>query len=230
MSNLLVMGGFTESKRLLEPVADEAVKQGFGHDAAVLTLREIVKMSDKRLRRLMAGASVLTHSASIFGVPDARKRISDRDLPSDLVVMAGPEPRPVRTLAGSAIEKTLGHLFGETEHRRRAHLRVVASNTAEAVAHPIVTTSLVPGISRFSTMEQLCTGQAAASGRQGNFMMTNDEFYKNPFWRQFAAFDYLQSHGWVVGEIPGAHDDLLIDPAGALRAIRATYEAADEYR
>lgn len=44
MGNLLVLGGFTESRRLLEPVAEAAVAQGFGDDAEVLTLRVAAHM------------------------------------------------------------------------------------------------------------------------------------------------------------------------------------------
>lgn len=225
--NLLVIGGFTESKRILEPLADEAVKHGFGHDAGVLTLHEARRMSDKRLRMMVAGASIVTHSAGILTVPDASKRTSDRELPEDLIVIAGPEPRPFRALAGAAIKKTGAHLSGNTARPHSAHLRIVAGNVAEAIAHPVSTPALVPQIGRFSTMNRLGADQVAASNRQGNFMMMHDEYYANPLWRQYSILRHLQQEGWVVGELPGSHDEALLDPAGVMAGISQTFEVAE---
>lgn len=223
MSNLLIIGGFTESRRLLEPVAEEAIEQGLGHDAEVLTLRDAVKIDDERLRRLAAGMNIITHSAGITAVPDARQRSVDSELPNGLVVIAGPEPRSVGRLVRSASRKTYNHIFGGTAYPHRAHMRVVVGNAAELAAHPFVNFSLVPNISGFSTMNRLYMGQAAAIGRLGNFMMADDVFYANPRWREYAVPQSLQRNGCVIGELAGSHDELLLNPKGVLRGIRGAF-------
>lgn len=230
MNNLLVIGGFTESKRLLEPVASEAICAGFGHDAEVLTLRNAMKMDDERLRSLIAGANVITHSAGITAVPDVRTRTSDAELPEELVVIAGPEPRQVSQLVGSANRKTYDHLFGKTIHPRKAHRRIVAGNAAELIAHPYANFSLIPDISRFSTMDHLGGKRAAASGRLGNFMMSNDVFFRIPDWQTIFTLQELQHGGGVVGELPGSHDELLLNPMGVLGRVKAAFMEKQESR
>lgn len=230
MSNLLVIGGFTESERVLEPVADEAIEQGFGYDAEVLTLREAIKMDGERLRSLMAGMNIITHSAGVVAVPDARRRVAHSELPEELIIIAGPEPRPAGRLAALAIRKTNEHLFGKTVHPRGAHLRVVAGNIAEGAAHFPTNLSLSGLISRFSTINQLDTRQVAASGRTGNFMMSDDIFYADPQWSNRAALQDLMRGGCMVAELFGSHDELLVSPKDVLRDVREAFEATDERR
>lgn len=227
MSKLLVMGGFTESRRVLEPVADEAVKQHFGDDADVLTLRGAMNMDYERLRKLMAGRRVILHSAAIMPVPDATQRVSDRELPEELVVVAAPEPRPIHTLAVSAIKKTGAHLFRDS-YDRRASRRVARGNVAESAAHPIVTLSLVPDISLYSARAELVTGRVAAERRLGYFLMSDDEFYADPSWGQQGLLYTLDERGHTVAELFGGHDELLIDPEGVLRDV-LTAQFANEY-
>lgn len=221
MGNILVLGGFTESRRLLEPVAEEAVAQGFGDDADVLTLRAAAHMDVERLRGRMAGKTVISHSAALLPVPDARQSLAAGELPEDFVIIAGPEPRPVSKLAGSAIRKTREHFTGETPHARAAHRRVAASGAVDLMAHLPSNLSLVPDISRFSTLEQIRTGRIAASQRLGSFAMWYDEFYGDPQWLYKPVQQELRGQGVVVAELLGGHDELLVDPAGVLRAAEA---------
>jgi hypothetical protein len=220
MGRLLVVGGFTESKRLLEPVADAAVKQQLGYDATVMTLSEARKTDEESLRRAMAGANVLTHSAGLLAVPDARKRVDDSELPNKLIVVAGPEPRKIPQLEGRALQKTFAHIFGETAHARNAHVGIVAGNIAELVAHPLINLSLATPISHFSTMKRLDSEQAAAVGQVASFMMKDDEYYANPDWLNYTVLQHLQSRGCIVDELPGRHDELLLAPSAVLGSIK----------
>lgn len=171
----------------------------------------------------MAGKTVISHSAGLITVPDARQSLSESDLPEDLIVIAGPERRPISKLAGSAIRKTREHIIGGTPHPRSAHRRVVASNTADIIAHLPANLSLVPDISRFSTMDQIRTGRVAASQRIGNFMMWYDEFYADPQWLYRSAQQDLRRDGVVVAELLGGHDELLVDPTAVLLGVEASF-------
>src|SRR5512146_125774 len=225
MGNVLVMGGFTESKRVLEPVAEAAVKLGFGDDAEVLTLRDALRMDYERLRKLMAGKNVTAHSAALMAVPDATQRVNDAELPAELAVIAAPEPKPARQLADAAISKTKEHLFGES-FDRRASRRVVAGNFAEAMAHPLVTSLLVPDISRFSARAELAADRVSAERRLGYFMMSDDEFYADQNWTYSGLLRVLGERGHTVAELSGKHDELLVDPEGVLRdVLDVTFES-----
>ncbi len=170
MSNVLIMGGFTESKRMLEPVADEAVRQGFGDDADVITLRQAARMEYEHLRKRMAGKNVVSHSAGVITVPDARQRIHDSELPENFIIIAAPEPRGIGKLAKAAVKKSFNHMAGASEHARSLHMRVVGGNTAELLAHPVINLlSMVPDIARFSTLDRLEEGRIAASRPGGLF-------------------------------------------------------------
>lgn len=224
MSNVLVMGGFTESRRVLEPVADEAVRQGFGSDADIITLREAARMDYERLRKLMAGKNVVSHSAAVITVPDATQRVHDGELPKNFIIVASPEPRGIGKLAGAAVKKTFNHMTGASEHARSAHMRVVGGNTAELLAHPITNLlSIAPDIAHFSTLDRLSERRIAASDRVGYFPMQDDEFYADYWVRNFDATRDLISAGGVVRRLPGGHDALLIDAQSVLHDVDQTY-------
>lgn len=224
MSNVLVMGGFTESRRALEPVADAAVSQGFGEDADIMTLREANMMDVERLRARMAGSNAVAHSAAVMMTPDARQRISDNELPKNFIIIAAPEPRGIVGLARAAVKKTANHVIGVTESPRSAHMRVVAGNTAELLAHPLTNIGLLaPDIARFSTLDRLEAGHIAAEDRVGYFPMAEDEFYADAWVRRFDATRSLISDGGVVRRLPGGHDGLLVDPQGVLHDVDQAY-------
>lgn len=219
MKNVIVLGGFTESRRVLEPVADQAVELHFGADAEVLTLRDALYMDSERLRRLMAGQSVIAHSAAVLAVPDAGHALHASELPQDMSIVAAPEPKPIARLARAATRKTMGHVFTGGSHFSAAHRRVAAGNTADVIAHPLFNAGLVPEISRFSTRGSLIRGDIAASRRVGYYMMSDDEFYGDPHWRHANPLQVLQRRGDLVAELAGGHDELLTDPDFTLRGI-----------
>jgi hypothetical protein len=224
MSNVLVMGGFTESKRMLEPVADEAVRQGFGDDADVITLRQAYGMDYERLRKRMAGRNVVSHSGAVITVPDASQRVHDSELPENFIIIAAPEPRGIVRLAKAAVKKSVNHMVGATKYPRSAHMRVVAGNTAELLAHPIANlVSIAPDIANFSTLDGMGEGRIAASERLGYFPMEDDEFYADSWVRSFGATRDLISNGAVVRCLPGGHDGLLIDPQSVLHDVDQAY-------
>lgn len=224
MSNVLIMGGFTESRRALEPVADAAVRQGFGEDADILTLREAHRMDIERLRARMAGANVVSHSAGVITVPDARQRLHDSELPRNFIMIAAPEPRGMVRLARTAVAKSLNHMLGSTESPRSAHMRVVAGNTAEVLAHPLVNIgALAPDIAHFSTLDRLVDGQLAAEDRAGYFPMQDDEFYADSWVPRFDASRSVISDGGIVLRLAGRHDSLLTDPESVLHDVDHAY-------
>lgn len=224
MRSVLVMGGFTESKRVLEPVAEEAVRQGFGEDADILTLRQAATIDVERLRARMAGRNVVLHSAGVMPTPDARQRISDSELPKNFIIVAAPEPRGIGRLARAAVTKSVKHMLGRTEDPREAHMRVVAGNTAELAAHPFANIgSLAPDIANLSTMDRLITGQISAQDRVGYFPMQDDEFYADSWVHRFDDTRNLIRDGGVVRRLAGRHDDLLIDAPRVLHDIDQAY-------
>lgn len=224
MSNILVMGGFTESRRVLEPVADEAVRQGFGEDADILTLRQAANMDVERLRARMAGRNVVAHSAGVLPTPDARQRVHDRELPRNFIVIAAPEPRGIGRLAWAAVTKSANHAMGPTEAPRSAHMSVLAGNTAELAAHPLTNIgSLVPDIARLSTLDRLVAGEISAQDRVGYFPMEGDEFYADSWVSRFDDTRSLISDGGVVRRLAGRHDALLVDAPGVLHEVGEAY-------
>ncbi len=230
MNNLLVLGGFTESKGLLEPVADAAIRHGFGGDAEVMTLGVAAKMHESRLRHMISGMNVITHSAGVVVMPDARNTVSDRELPEDVIIIAGPEPRNHAYLSAAAKRKTFEHIVGPTRHRRAAHLRVVAGNAAELTRHAPTNRRLLPAIGKFSTVSQLGSERIAANGRLVSFMMDEDGFYWDASWRDRKAIQDLRRGGVIFGELEGGHDELLVQPLGVLLAMREALDFAERPR
>lgn len=226
MRNVLIMGGFTESRRVLDPVADEAVRQGFGEDADVLTLREANIMDVEKLRAKMAGANVVSHSAGVITVPDARQRLHDSELPRNFIIIAAPEPQGIVRLARTAVSKSFHHMVGVTESPRSAHMRVVAGSTAELLAHPLTNIgSLAPEIARFSTLDRVSEGGIAAEDRVGYFPMNDDEFYADAWVERFDAGRNLIRDGGIVRRLAGNHDSLLTDTQSVLHDVDHAYAA-----
>lgn len=213
MNHLVVVGGFTDSKRSLERVADTAVSLEIAHDAEVVVLRKARKLAEKRLHGLMRGAKVLTHSAGVMTVPVGVRA-------TDLAVVAPPEPTSVANLTQSAVKKTINHVGGYTKHRRADHLRVVAGNTAELALHPVENAKLVGPISHFSTIRHIIDMRNDGLAPSiGYFQMKEDEFFP------LQGLGSLEVQGLdrrtvdAIASIPGHHDELLVDPHSVLSHV-----------
>ncbi len=221
MSHGVLVGGFSESQYSLDYVAETAEAEGFADDFEVLTLREAMGLEDDHLRSILRGGRVLTHSAGVLALPSAQSASSRRELPKELVIVAGPEPRFTDDLRRLAKQKTQYHLFAPTPHRRRDHLRVVAGNAAELLSHPFASRELVSAIGNFSTTRAIEQRQLAARDGMASFMMKQDVFYPPAMgWQSLVSTEDLRANGLIMEELPGAHDELLVNPSGVLQGIK----------
>jgi hypothetical protein len=199
---IVVVGGFAESRKMLEPVAEAACEIGLGQDADVFRLRDVWDDKDK-LNKAVLGQFVITHSAGIIPItPDLR--------PRGLVTYNGPMPLRINQLAIRALHKSTIHslnsIIGPNE---AAHWRTLRGNTAELVLHPLVNLKQLGKISRFNTSDRTRDFKQNGIGFLKRVISTHDEIYK----RRVRAMNYLSPCEGYLQAIDGRHDDLIIRPA-----------------
>lgn len=205
MSRVIVLGGYTTGRRLLDTVADAACNQFDYTDAGVLTFPEAMSRPDK-LDSLVRGQDVLTHSAALYALVHSGGIARIRNV----LAINPPEPRHPARLATAAAKKT-SHLAGNTivGPQRRGTANVLASNMVQSCAHPIVHAKSLREISRFSATETLA--QASEIGAMTLRVDTaGDEFF-GP--HELRAWDGTSA------VFPGRHDAVLIDPVGFLSQL-----------
>ena len=220
---VVVVGGSLEGKSPLETVAETAVNLEFGHDAEPLTLCNAMKMDEERLRNLVRGAAIITHSAGVMPVLQTIKGSSLGELPEELAIVASPEPMSIPSLVMAAARKTGSHLFGRKSRPRKNHLKVVASNAAELMAHPFASRRHIGAISRYSTISELDEFRSKPllvdRTSIGLYCMEDDEFFSDSNLRGLAMADRL---GYSSLLLAGRHDELLVNPEVILNKIVAS--------
>lgn len=200
---LLVIGGFTTGKRVLEPVAATAVMLGLANDAEVITFRKAMKYPD-RVHRFLREGIVLTHSAGILAVEGWMN-------PSRIIASNGPEPRSRLQLIGAASRKTAQHAKSViTGPERAAYAKVMSSNAAELTMHPNANLKHLGNIAEFSTFEQLTRFRQA--GILSSAIVTDGDVF-------FPYDASVAPIGVRVDTHPGSHDELLINPAPLLNRL-----------
>lgn len=195
MKRAVVIGGFAESERLLEPVGHAICDAGIAEDADIFVFREAID-AEPVINRATRNQLVVTHSAGIMA-------IKPYSAPELLVAFNGPEPRRVGRLVLSALAKSANHVRASvTGPNRSAHLRTFLGNNAELLAHPLGNLSQLKRISQFSTSARLdkFSGWGWAVRAVSS---ENDEFF-SPLINPEDKFGHMI--------ISGGHDELLVNP------------------
>ncbi len=197
MKRAVIVGGFTTGNRLLEPVG-QAVCEHLGfEDADVFEFTHVIDDPSK-LDRALRRQTAFVHSAGLLAVVQCTNM-------ERFVALNAPEPNTVPRLIANAAIKS-GNLWKTTvtgPHRKGA-ARVVASNSTEAMKHPLTHARQIVPVSRFSTTEQL--RHKRASGVSVVRIDTDGDEFFGPH----------TLHGWDERSssivLPGCHDQILICP------------------
>ncbi len=205
MRRAVIVGGFAESNRVLDRVAEAIYENGQADDADVFNFRHAYDHPEL-LEKALAGADGYTHSAGIIAVRNSLAT------PARLVACNGPEQRSVPRLLLASQVKTFHHLTDRDD--ARAHGSALVGNGGELVFHAYGNVKHLSEISRFSTSSAMI--DAANNGiESGVGIGTRDEF--------FPEFTYDQAGlalaGVRVEFIDGRHDELLMHPEQALQAF-----------
>lgn len=202
---VVIIGGFATGDWALEPVGHTAVELGLADDADIFTFPNAMRHPE-RIEKAAKGQLLLTHSAGVLAVANANL-IS----PDQLVAYNGPEPRTKFGLVRAANRKTAEHAKAVIAGpHRRQYARVMASNAVEGTLHAFSNLRHIGAISRFSTLNQLATYQAA--GLEVSAAVTEGDVF-------FPYDASVVPAGINVRIYPGGHDELLVDPAPLLRGI-----------
>lgn len=204
MKKAVLIGGFTETERSLQPVADEMIEQQLAGEVEIIEFNEA--MDDiQAVGKAVKDLVVYTHSTGIMALRSEHQ-------PEKVVVYAGPEPMKVHQARGRAVLKTLVH--GMQLHKAR-NRRMVWESTKSLLTNIKHNRELADEIINFSTLTALKTF------KQNNIevvtvLSEDDEFFK-PNDAYIRAFD---KHKIPNVTIHGKHDELLLDPKYALEALK----------
>ena len=89
--------------------------------------------------------------------------------------------------------------------------------------HPLTSLILADIISGLSTMERFKSQRIAASRWLGNFAMSEDIFFEQAERHNYPGSSKLQD-GYRIGQLPGSHDELLLDPDYMLYRAKQQFE------
>lgn len=169
----VVIGGFTEDRRQLEPLA-QAIETADGPVAGIDVFGFCEAMEHpEQVQRACRGRRVVTHSAGILAVRRAQPA------PASIETWAGPEPLSTYQLVLRALAKTNHHLRRSvTGPERGEHLSVVAANTRDLVRHPRGNLRHIKAIGGFSTLECLRDAHTDGGIKDVRIVsMEEDEFF-----------------------------------------------------
>lgn len=205
MKRAVIVGGFAEGKRLLEPVGHAVCAAGLAEDADIFAFRDAIE-NDEKLHRAASRQLTITHAAGIMAIYPAVQM-------EMLIAYNGPEPRGMGRLIIAALAKSANHLSDAVVGPHRyAHLRTFLGNNAELITHPLANLRQMRAISRFSTVNRL----GLISKIEGRHAVVKaiatdkDEFFGAGNPELFIQRDVSYQL------IPGGHDELLVNPAAVI--------------
>lgn len=200
-----IIGGWSESVKSLEPLAESLGAQGLFREVDIFTLGKALE--DKKINAAARNRSVVTHSAGAFAIHQAGL----------IVVLNGVEPTPLHRLTlgafGVAFNRQIGHEEG---------VRVMGlADAAIELARSPYTLGLPYRLSHFSSLKRLIDYAEMFPEGRAYLPTDKDEFG----FGGHGEVDKAREYGIYAEALPGAHSQPLLHPNAAAQAISRALES-----
>ena len=210
MKRGVLIGGFTESDVLLDPVAEQLTgREGVFEDVDVFTFRAALGGQAMLAALASKNVPVVTHSAG------AMMMESQEFKPSMMFAFNGPESASIPALMGRTARKIGHHVRGIVEgdeSLRRA--QVLSENTLEIV-NPVrgyENLRHLGAISRFETFSSMTEMRERLGSAVLAHVETLDDELFPPFNHTFLRRTIASENSIHLAQNSGGHDEVLVRP------------------